>query len=509
MKGRVLVLFVAATLVVSTVPAPVAAAEDPRFETIVPEPQLTPGAEQVVTVELINDDEDVDDRVKTASNVRVEPSVGETPFDVLSGTQRVGTMTDGEPHQVGIRLIVPRSSPAGEYDLPLAITYEYDGDERETTTVTARVEVPERPVFEVRDVSGTSSLGETGTVTLTMSNNGSATAWETRLRLETASSSLAVDGTNSVTRHVGDWPAGENRSVTFDVRTAEDASLDDYAVSVTPTYTDDNDVVSSAGPLSFGVSPAPRQSFDIDEVSATVYGDTITLESTLTNTGNRTVRNVLTMLSSEHSDVRVTDATATAGTLEPGETTMVTFELRRAPDATAESRTFTAAVQYQRDDDQWYRSRDVALQVDLPEETDVLELEPVNNTFGIDESNSFTVRVTNAGDEPLTDVHARLGVHPPYESNAPTSYVASLDPGESAILRFEVTTPDDAVETTDALPVTINATTGDDRDISTGPTLVEFHIDGGDGATGNTTNLVIGGFVVVLVLVAGWWWLNQ
>lgn len=509
MNQRVLALLVGAMLVLSIVPAPVAAVEDPRFETSVAEPRLTPGAEQVLTVELVNDDEDVDDRVETASNVRVEPSAGDTPFEILSGVQRVGAMPDGEPRNVAIRLVVPRSTRAGEYRIPFSVTYDFEGDERETTTVYARVTVPHRPIFEVQRVAGSTVVGETGPVTVTMENNGSATARDATVRFATESQSIAIDGAGAVTRHAGTWEPGENRTMRFDVRTLPNASLDEYAISVTPIYTDDNGVESSYGPLSIGVSPAPRQTYALGEVSTTNFGDTITVDSSVTNSGNRTVSNAVVSLTSEYPDVRVTDGTSTVGTLEPDESAEVTFELRRAPDVTGKSRTFTAALRYQRDDDRWYRSRDVTFQIAIPESTDVIELEPVNNTFGIDESNPFTVSVTNTGDEPLTDVHARLGVQLPYESNTPTAYVGSLDPGESAILRFEVTTPEDSVETTDALPVTVNATTPDDRDISTGPTLVEYRIDGGDGATGSTTNLVIGAFAVVLILVAGWWWLNQ
>ncbi|MFB6132398.1 MAG: COG1361 S-layer family protein [Halanaeroarchaeum sp.] len=509
MNGRLLVAFVGVTVVLATVPAPVAAAEDPRFETTVAEPRLTPGAENLLTVSLVNDAEDVDDRVTTAHNVKVEATGGGTPFEVISGTRRVGTMPDGEPRAVSIRLVVPRSAPAGEYRVPLAVTYEYDGDERETTTAFARVTVPERPTFEVRNVSDSSIVGETASVTLTLQNDGSATAYDSTLRFASTSSSIGIEGTSTATRHVGIWPAGENRTVTIDVTTLANASPAEYPISVTPTYRDDDGVESSYGQLLVGLTPAPRQSFALEAVTTTGYGDTILVEATITNDGSRTVRNALATVSTTHPDVVVTDGTSSVGTLGPGESAAVSFELRRTPDATAKERTFAAAVRYQREDERWYRSAAVPFRVDLPAATDVLEIEPVNNTFGIDESNTFTVRVTNAGDEPLTDLHARLGVRPPYDSNAPTSYVSTLDPGESALLSFEVTTPEDAVPTTDALPITVNATTAEDRRVTSGPTLVAIHVVGADGAAGNTTNLLIGAFAVVVILVAGWWWLNQ
>ncbi|UWG47732.1 S-layer protein [Halanaeroarchaeum sp. HSR-CO] len=509
MNGRALPWFVAALVVLSMVPTPVAAIDDPRFVTTVSEPRLTPGAEQVLTVHLENDAEDVDDQVETATNVRVEPAAGETPFDVRSGPEKLGSMGDGETRAAAVRLAVPTDTPAGEYRIPLAVTYEFDGDERETTTVFADVRVPERPQFEINSVTSSVRIGERGPVRVTMSNNGTTVADDSRVVFESTNSALTVEGASTGIQHVGEWPPGENRTLEFDVGLTEDATQREYALTISPIYDDENGIETTAPSRSIGVTPEPRQTFSYDDVRTTGYGDTITVHASLTNTGGQTVYSVLSSVSTASETVRLTDATATAGTLEPGESTDVTFELETGPDTAAEERQFVSTIEYERDDDRSYESQPVTFTADIPAATDVLEFEPVNNTFGVDESNQFAVRVTNTGDVPLTDVHARLEIRPPYESATRTSYVATLDPGESAMLYFEVTTPEDAVETTDALPLTVNASGPDDRSVSTGPTLVEIQITTPDSPAGSTTNLVIAAFVVVLVLVAGWWWLNQ
>lgn len=509
MRRTFLVSLVLLSVVLATIPAPAAALEDPRFVTTVSEPRLTPGAEQVVSVHLENDAEEVDDRVETASNVRVEASSGETPFEIRSGPQKLGTIADGETGVADIRLAVPIDAPAGTYRIPLAVTYEYEGDERETTTVYADVRVPERPVFEVQNVSTTASIGERGSVVVTMTNNGSETAHDTRLGIESGNQALAIEGSQSATQYVGDWRPGANRTVEFDVGFAADASTREYAITLAPTYEDELGFVTSAPSQSIGVTPAAIQTFAIEDVGVTNYGDTITVTADLTNTGDRPVRNAQASISAASSTVRLTDATATVGTLEPGESTAITFELDMAPDAAAGLRQFDATVTYERSDDRPYQSRPVSFSADIPTETDVLELEPVNNTFDVDESNQLTVRVTNTGDRRVTDVHARLGVQLPYESDTRTAYVDSLEPGESALLHFEVTTPEDAVESTDALPITVNATGPDDRSISTGPTLVQIQVTTAESPTGSTTNLILAAVAVIAILVAGWWWLNQ
>lgn len=81
-------------------PAIAAVEDEPRFETYTPNPRLEPGEAQTVTVELINDAEDPEDRVPTATAIRVEPRDGNTPFEILSGTRSVGRLKDGEIHEV-------------------------------------------------------------------------------------------------------------------------------------------------------------------------------------------------------------------------------------------------------------------------------------------------------------------------------------------------------------------------------------------------------------------------
>ena len=509
-RHRFVIGVVVALVVVSTMPVPVAAAEDPRFETIVPEPRLTPGAEQVLTVQLTNDAAEVDDRVSTASNVHVEAIAGDTPFEVRSGPQKVGTMADGVTASVPIRLLVPMDAPAGTYDLPLRVTYEYDTDERETTTVRARVRVPEHPVFEVEGVSSSLTVGEQGTARVLVQNNGSATAFETMFAVQSPSTAVTLDGAQSSSHYLGDWMPGENRSLTVDLTASTNAAPRTYPLSITPTYEDAASIQTTQPSFTVSVQPAARQTFAVSDVSVTPYSDTVAVgHFSITNTGNRTVENALAEITSSSPNVRVVDATTTQGTLEPGASTPVSIELRIAPDAAAGPRQFSAIVQYERDDGPMYEAEPVTFQAPISTNANVLQLTPVNNTFGIDESNRFVVEVTNTGNERVTDVHAQLMASAPYTSDAPSSYVGSLDPGESATLHFEVTTPEDALETTDAIPIVVNASTESDQSVSTGPTLVPITIETVESPTGGSTSILIGAIVVVFALLAGWWWLNR
>lgn len=510
MNRHLLPLLVLSAVLVAAVATPVAAAEDPRFLTTVAEPRLTPGADQAVTIQLVNDAKEPDDRVKTATDVQVEALAGDTPFEVLSGVQRLGTMPDGTALPVPVRLSVPADAAAGTYRLPLRVTYEFDGDTRKTKTVYATLTVPTHPVFVVRNVSSTVSLRERGTVTVTMRNEGSATAHDASLTVQTSSPALAVEGAQSTAAYAGKWAPGDDRTFTFDVTATPSASVREYALTITTNYDTDAGIARTATPNTIGVTPSPRQTFAVGDVTVTHHSGTdSTLNATVTNTGDRPVENAFVTLSSSSPTVVPTDPTVPVGSLAPGASATVSVDLRTAPSATSGPRGFTAVVQYDRADGSTYRTDPIPFSHPIATGAEVLAFEPVNNTFALDDTNRFVVRVTNVGTEPLTDVHARIGVVPPYQSAIPTAYVASLAPGESALLAFEVTTPSDSVATRDAVPIVANATAPGDRSIVVGPTLVPFEIAPASSATSNTTNLIVGVVVVAVVLAAGWWWLNR
>lgn len=620
---RYLAVLVALLAVLGTIPAPVVAADDPRFETYVPEPELRPGAQQSLTVQLVNDAADADDRVDTATNVRVTAKSGSTPIDVVSGPRLLGTMADGVPTTVDVRIEVPATAKGGTYKLPLEVTYEYEGDERDTTTVYATVEIPERPIFVVDSVDSDLFLAETGVVTVTMENVGSLAGDETTISVTSLNPAMTLGGSQTTTKFAGDWATGESKEISFAVTATQAAIAKEYAFQLQPTYQNQNDITTQAPPTSIGVAPtdgnrfavveaqsdvvlgetgslqmtlenrgqttltdasvrletgtpaitfegqtvstqfigqwepgetrtvtadvtatkaaesreqsvqatvafkhpegarsqsgpydvgitvSPEQEFGYSDIGVDLRGSSAVLSAQVTNEGDQPVEDAVVTLDSTSPSVQVLEPTAPVGTLSPGASTQVSFDLRVSPDANPGPRQFTAQVQYDRGGARTYQSDPVAIRADFPTDEDLFALEPVNNTFGIDTTNEFRVRIRNDGDETLSDIHARLAALPPYESQSPSAYVAELGPGESAVLTFEVTTPEDAVPTSDALGINVTAKTESDQTITAGPYLVPIEIAASSATASDTTALAVGAVVVVILLGVGWWWLNR
>lgn len=599
----------------SVAAAPAAAAEDPRFEVSVQTPHLQPGVEQTVTVSVENDAEDVDDQVTTASAVEVTARDGSTPIEVRSGPIRVGTLADGQPADVPVRVRVPTDAPGGSYQLPLDVVYEYEGDERERTTVYATVEIPQRPIFDVEtaavdlhpretgtvtlgvtntgskaanastatvrapgsaltigsttaylgalapgdtttvaipvtatrsatggphdltltpqyvdadgvqqtapartvgvalaaaprfevvDRHGAVSPGESETVDWTLTNRGESTVRDVVIRLEPTGSAVVLDG-GAATRHVERWAPGEERTVSLSVQATERARNGSHPIRASVTYTHAAGLQVESGPYDLGVPVTAVESVALSALTLSHAGPRVLVSGEVTYHGTEPVENAVFAFSSRTEGVAVGEGQTALGRLESGETAAVSGILLTDGDQVPV--TLAGQLQYDRDGDRRL-SEPRTVRVPAAPRASLVSVEPVNATLGIDQSNVLRVEIENVGPTALTDVRARLAVTPPYGSQSSTAFVPSLAPGESTVLQFEVTTPEDGVATSGAFSLNVSGETPGDRTVVDGPHVVPFTV-GEEGATGTALPIAALAVVVIILLAGGWWWLNR
>ena len=614
--GRVLLLVLLVIAGTSVAATPAAAAEDPRFEVSVQAPHLQPGVEQTLTVSLENDAEDVDDRAETATAVEVIASGGATPIDVRSGPVRVGTLADGQPATVPIQVSVPTDAPGGTYRLPLTVVYEYEGDERERTTVHATVEIPRRPIFAVETATvdlhpretgtvtlavtnagskpanattatvqapgsalsvgsttaflgalgpddtatvtvpvtatrsatggphdltltpsyvdtdgsqqtapqrtvgvtvaaaprfevvkrqGTVSPGESGTIGWTLANRGESTVRDVVIRLEPTGTAVTLDGGGAATRHVERWIPGEERTVSMAVQATEQARNGSHPVRATVTYTHAAGLQVESGPSDLGVPVTAIESVALSNLALSHAGPRVLVSGDLTYRGDDPVENAVFAFSSRTDGVAVREAQTALGRLEPGETVAVSGTV--LTDGDRMPLTLAGQLQSGQNGDRRGSEPQTGRVPAAPRES-LLAVEPVNATLGIDQSNVLRMAVENVGPTPLTDLRATLAVSPPYGSQAPTAFVPSLAPGESTVLQFEVTTPEDGVATSGAFSLNVTGEMQGDRTVVDGPHVVPFTV-GEEGTAGTALPIAVLAVVVIVVLAGGWWWLNR
>lgn len=437
-------------LVIGVIAAPVAAKSvDPRFEAYVPDPVVEPGREAVITVQLLNDAKDVDDTAKTARQVRVTMRSGGSPITVQSGTRLIGDLVDGDPREIQFRITVPRDADPGTYRLPIDIEYEFE-DEAESTTVRVPIEVESVARFRIVSTETSASIGDTGTLSMTVENVGGETAYDATVLVESTDAALAFGaGSPSSEGFVGRWAPGETMEVSFKLGFDETAIQRNYSVRTTVQF-EDAAGQARRDTFSAGVRPLPRQSFRVVEVSsAAPIGGSGELVLAIENTGPDTIYDSTVTVASEDADIAFAEGAPQSqsytGEWAPGEVKRLSYRLRVSDQAVQRDYSVSATVRYEDEAGNERRPRTLLTAVrPLPEQT--FAVEDVADTLAIGSTGSVEATLVNTGGSAVNDVVVVLQVDGTNLSPRAVEFpVGDLAPGESAPVEFTLDVPDAAV----------------------------------------------------------------
>lgn len=435
-------------LVVGLSVAPVtvtAAVEDPRFETHVPEPTLVPGQTQQVTVQLVNDAEDVDDSVETASNVQAEMREGSTPISVKSGNKLLGTMPDGAPTTVSFTVEVPEDIDPGTYKLPIRLSYEFEGDESETTTVHARVRIEDRAYFRVTETASDVPVGDTGDVSLTLENVGTKTAHNATVTTQSKSADLLFGTSNTASEFVTSWEPGETRTVTFDARATADAQPRTYTLTTNVAYEDAGGTDKQSFPMDSGVTLLRAQEFSFADVQSTLrVGEEGTVTATVTNDGPRPVSDAVVTLNPPDASLKPSDAVYGIGDLAVGESATVRFPITVADSAEPSPRRLGFTVSYWNVNEDLQQTEETYLTASVAPERDRFQLDDVQSSLQVGEEGDVSMTVRNNG-EAATDVVVEIlpagqNIHPQESQYA----IGAMDAGAQTTVEFPIDVSDNA-----------------------------------------------------------------
>lgn len=469
---RRVVAVAVALLAVAALPASAQAAQDPRFEVFTPEPRLEPGATQTVTVELVNDDEASAVRVKTATNVRVTPRAGTTPFEILSGPQSVGRMAEGEVHPVAVRLEVPADASAGTYRIPISVSYEFDEGTRRTTTVEAVVVVPERPIVRVESVDADVFQEETGLVRVRARNAGTRTANAASMVFTSPNPAVTLGGSASTTVHVGDWQNGSERTVVVPVTTTAAASARTYPLEYRLTYRDRSGIEREGPPSTLAVPVAAGTRFAVADTAGTVpLGETDDVAVTLRNRGNATATDASVTLEATSPTLRFGNRSVSrefVGRWEPGEARTVSAEITAARSGTPRRHSIQAVVGFAFPGGVDSTAGPVDVGVDVtPAQAFAFE----DVTVDLRGSTAFvSAAVTNEDDRTVRNAVGVLeSADPAITVTDPSAPVGDLEPGASARVTFELRVAPDAPPGPRELRASVRYDRGGERTYRTRP----------------------------------------
>ena len=429
-------------------------AEDPHIETEVPEDTVVPGQTTQLAVEFLNDAADLDDQVKPATDVYATMKSGDTSFSVLSGSHRLAPLQDGQPVVDQFRIRVPQNAEAGTYRLPIELEYVYDRDEAETTTVYATVRIEKRASFSIVDVRDALEVGESGSVAVTVENDGTENVSDATVTLRSATGNVVFGSSSATTAYVGNWSVGDRETVIVDASAPTSADAGNYSLSAIVEYENAEGFARTAAPKTLGVTVAPeRDQFILEDVEHSLrVGEEGELSMTVTN-GEEAVSDAVLRLTGVGTNVHPLSTEYAIGDLEAGESVPVSFPIEVSESAKATPRQFGLTMEYENADGDT-RAQSLSVQATLEPERDRFVIEPQNVTVRAGSGGTITVAVTNNGDTPVQDVNAKLFTNDPLSSGDDEAYIQSLGPGETTKIAFGLSAAGTAIEK--AYPVSMD-----------------------------------------------------
>ncbi|ESS06337.1 MAG: S-layer domain protein [uncultured archaeon A07HB70] len=426
----------------------------PSIDVVASSPEVEPGTQTQLELTLSNRGSidrggpaQYEERVTTARGVIVTVDTGSGPIEVTSGSVGVGNLPTGTESVPPVDITVAESAKPGTYRVPVTVAYAYtrgvnydvygaeynDFTEEETHYVTIRVRDQAR--FEVVEQSSTAQVGDRGTLSVTAENVGTRTARDASVVAESRSDEITFGtGSERSTASVGTWEPGERRTVDYTVSTADEATLRDYTVDLSVDYLDTDGIDRVSRTLNVGLRPVAEQSFSLTNVSAGLrVGEEGRITGTVVNEGPTTARSPVVVLSTNSPDVTVDSAEYAADTLDPGERARVDYSVTVSSAASPSAQQFEFTTRYRNSRNSVKTSDALETRAQIEPRRDRFVVETTTDGITAGQTKAVTVRITNNGDQPLTNVEAKAFVQSPLSSDNDEGIVPGrLEPGETA-----------------------------------------------------------------------------
>lgn len=532
-RTRALAIVFAVLLAVSIVGPTVALAQtqDPLFvqgqpdlKIDVPDNTVVPGHTSQVELQISNDGEitrgspEARGIVTLARNVRVDAEMDDdSPIEVETDRQAIGSVSEDDPQPAPIGITVPEGTEPGSYDLDVELEYRYTSqlyqrtgvtnERSRTVTRTVEVEVEDRPLFEITNVTTDAQIGDRGVLEATIENTGSRTATDTRMTLAAEagsgqSSMLSIGGGQSSYARAGTLEPGEETVLRYDVAVDGDASVRAFSLDGTVQFTDPDGVAGQESGLSAGVTPRAKQQFSFEDVDSTLrVGEEGDIRGTVTNEGPGTADSVVVRFVDQSPNVvPITDSVA-VGSLSSGESAEFRLPIELTSEAEAISKNFDMTVAYRNEADERRLFEDIDISADVTEARDEFRLDANNQELSVGSSTFVNVTVTNNLDETVTDVEAKLFTDSPIVSGDDEGYVESLAPGESTAVTFEVSA--EASATPRTYPLKVDFRYDDESGTSKVSDTYQTAIDVSPGEDGGIPWLPVVGALVIVAVIGG------
>ncbi len=419
-----------------------------------------------------------------------------------SATTYIGEFPANSSQTVKVEATVSDGADIRQYPITGTMTFvDTAGDTRQSDELlSAVIPRPAASQFAIENASANVAAGESGPITLQLQNTGE-TVRDARLQIASSDPKLTFSGENSIVTYVGLWEHGETRTFSYTANIGDRGDIRPYPVSASVTYRTSDGETRSSEPAVTGINPRLKR-FDVENIQSTLaVGEERTLRGQIVNTGETRVRNAVVVFESSSQTVNPIETEYRIGTLGPGERAPFSFDIDISDTAAGGPRQFTMQVRYRDANDDVRQSDPLDVKADIDNKRDAFRVEAVKASFEKGETGAFRLRVTNTGNQTISDISAKLFTSDPLASDDDEAFIPELAPGESSRIVFELSVGQGAM--TKIYPAELDFQYDDvDGDTLLSDTYkvpVQVTEPSGDGPS----PLFLVGIVLVVLLAAG------
>jgi hypothetical protein len=246
----------------------------------------------------------------------------------------------------------------GNYTLKLKASYldEY-GNLKSTDSVPFGVYVAPAPSIYVENVKSNVFVNAKGDVTVTLKPSQDMSDVSVLL---TANPPLTV---LSSEYYLGDIKAGEVYTTSFKIKASDEAKAVTYPAQLYLKYKSYDEYIQS-DPVRIGITVNPKMTFAVSGTPKIPAGQTKIVNFTITNTGQFTIHEATARLSIIDPFTSADD-TAYIGTLAPGQSAVVKFQIKAESDATPKVYGLNLEVKYKDPEGEWVISEPVKATIEV------------------------------------------------------------------------------------------------------------------------------------------------
>jgi len=339
---------------------------EPDLEVYTPDNTYAPGEVAELSIQIDNDgelrsgSESQRELVTTARNVVVEADSDDTPIEVRTDKRAIGSVTEDQPGEAPIEIEVPDSVEPGTYEIDVRIEYTWTERARDRSqdqteirnersrgvTQTVEIEVDDDARFRVEDVDSTLRVDEEGEISGNITNIGGEDITNAELTFNPTSENIFALETDVA---VGDIDAGDSAEFSIPVEAGSEARAVNKRFELPVTYRDSNGIrAEDSDPDFITTIGEKRDEFIVEPADRTISaGSSTEFDVEVTNNREERLTDIEPKLFT-NDPLDSDDDEGFIESLEPGESTTVTFELNAESGATA--KTYPVQVDFRYDD---------------------------------------------------------------------------------------------------------------------------------------------------------------